>query len=180
MQKGENGFACFLLSLLTLGIIRFFSVPQGYVRFVTAFGKFRRKCEPGLGHCVSFLGLYQKPTRLVPIMEQVRDYPKESVFTRDGVKCRIDSVVFFTIKDSFKAVFEVEDHEAAIFSLVRATLRNECGNLAARELLSGRERLADRLRSQLDKDTEPWGISVRLVEITDIAMTVNDKEEVLT
>jgi regulator of protease activity HflC (stomatin/prohibitin superfamily) len=85
----------------------------------------------------------------------------------------IDSVVFYTIKDPFKATFEIENYRGAVESLVQATLRNECGNLSARELLAGRQKLADQLRSQLDKDTAPWGIAVRLVEITDIRMTTN-------
>lgn len=167
----ENHVVCALLSLATLGIFRFFTVPQGYVRFVTLFGKFVRYCLPGLGRCLSLLGLYERPTQLVPTMEQVRDYPRETVFTRDGVQCVIDSVVFFTLNDPFKAVFEVQDYEQAIRSLVQAALRNECGNLAARELLSGRQKLADLLRTELENDTAPWGITVRLVEITDINMS---------
>jgi regulator of protease activity HflC (stomatin/prohibitin superfamily) len=174
MQQDENKSATALLTLLALGIVRFFSVPQGFVRFVTAFGKFRRKCDPGLGRCNWLWGLYEKPTRLLPVMEQVFPLASERVFTRDGVLCKIESVVFFRLDDTFKAAFEVQDYERGIEGLVQATLRNECGNLAARELLSGRQKLADRLREQLDKDTAPWGVAVRLVEITGIEMSVND------
>ena len=174
MESSENTFACAILSLLTLGVVRFFSVPQGYVRFVTAFGKFRRKCEPGLGHCLSFWGMYQRPTRLVPIMEQVYPLSSERVLTRDGVLCRVDSVVFFTLVDTFKAIFEVQNYEAGIANLVQSTLRNSCGKMAARELLAGREQLAQDLKGHLDKDTAPLGINVRLVEITGIEMSVND------
>jgi regulator of protease activity HflC (stomatin/prohibitin superfamily) len=174
MQSGENKFACFILSLMTLGVVRFFSVPQGYVRFVTAFGKFRRKCDPGLGHCLSFLGLYQKPTRLVPIMEQVYPLSSERVYTSDGLMCTINTVIFFTLQDTYKAIFEIQNYEKGIESLIESTVRNECGRLAARELLSARQKLADQLKAHLDTDTAPWGISVRLVEITGIEIRGNE------
>jgi regulator of protease activity HflC (stomatin/prohibitin superfamily) len=173
-SSAGNKLVCVLLSVFTLGVRRFFSVPQGYARIVTAFGKFIRAAQPGLNSCLSLWGLYQRPGMLVPIMEQVREYPKENVFTRDGVGCTIDVVVFFTIREPGKAVFEVEDYETAIRNLIQATLRNECGNLATRELLAGREKLAQRLKESLEKDTAPWGISVRLVELTGIEMTANN------
>jgi len=157
-----------LLTALTLGIVRFFSVPQGYYRIITQWGKYVGYAEPGLAKCLYLWGFYRKPDRLVPYLEQVRDYPKEIVFTKDGVECEIDTVVFFKIVDIFKAIYEVEDYEEAIKSLVQAILRNECGNLSARELLAGRKKLAEELRKQLDIDTEPWGIEVRLVEIKGI------------
>jgi regulator of protease activity HflC (stomatin/prohibitin superfamily) len=173
----ENRIACVLLTILTAGVFRFFSVPQGYVRIITAFGKLVAIAEPGLGSCLSLFGLYQKPGTLVPTMEQVRTYKGEDVITRDGVGCSLDLVVFFRVDDPMKAVFEVEDYELAIMSLVQATLRNECGHLPARELLSSREKLASRLREILVTDTSPWGISARLVEITGIGMAEGNERK---
>jgi len=165
-----------LLTVLTLGVLRFYAVPQGYVRIVTAFGKFVRVSTPGLSSCLTLWGFYQKPGSLIPTKEQVRDYEDEDVFTKDGVECVIDTVIFFKIEDALKAMFEVDDYEMAIKSLVQAILRNECGNLSARELLASRKKLTDELRSQLDVDTDPWGIKVRLVEIKGIKiMTSNPR-----
>jgi regulator of protease activity HflC (stomatin/prohibitin superfamily) len=113
-------------------------------------------------------GLYQKAGVVVPVMEQVKDYKKEEVFTRDGVRCTIDTVVYFKITDPAKAVFDIDDYETAIRELVRATLRNECGDLPAMELLAGRRKLIENLRKTLGAETQPWGITVRLVEITEI------------
>ena len=170
MEESENKVVFFLVSLATLGIWRFFSVPQGYVCLVTAFGKYIRQVDPGLGSCLSFWGLYQRPYKLVSVKQQTRNYPKESVFTGDGVRCAIDVFVVYKIVDPVKAVFEIENYEGAIKSLVQATLRNECGNLAARQLLAGRQQLVKKLKETLDTETETWGISVQNVEITEIEM----------
>lgn len=172
---GEDNKLAVFLTVLTLGIVRFYAVPQGYYRVVTAFGRFIRVSHPGLSHCLSMFGLYQKPGSLIPSMEQVRDYEHETVFTKDGVECVIDTVVFFRIEDVLKAVYEVEDYEEAIKSLVQAILRNECGNLSARELLASRKKLTEQLREQLDIDTNPWGIQVRLVEIKGINILTNNQ-----
>ncbi len=163
-----NDFTCFLLSLLTLGIRRYFSVPQGQEYIITAFGKCVRTAKPGLGSCLSLWGLYQKPYKLVPVKEQVKDYKEEDVFTRDGVRCTIHTVVYFTITDAVKATFDIDNYETAIRELVRAALRNECGDLPAMQLLAGRRKLIENLLKTLSKDTAPWGIAVRLVEITEI------------
>lgn len=164
----RNRFACFFLTLLTLGIRRFFSVPQGHELLITAFGKCVRTAKPGLGSCRSWWGFYQKPFKLVLVKEQVKDYKEEEVFTRDGVRCTINTVVYFTITDPIKAIFDIDDYEKAIFELVRASLRNECGDFPAMQLLAGRRKLIESLRKTLETDTKPWGISVRLVEITEI------------
>jgi regulator of protease activity HflC (stomatin/prohibitin superfamily) len=113
-------------------------------------------------------GLYQKPFKLVSVKEQVKDYKEEEVYTRDGVRCTINTVVYFTITDPIKAVFDVDDYEKAIFELVRAALRNECGDLPTMQLLASRRKLIENLRKTLESDTQPWGITVRLVEITEI------------
>lgn len=170
----EDNRLAHVLTLTTAGLRRFYAVPQGYCRLVTAFGKFRKVSQPGLSSCLSFWGLYQKPGDLIPTKEQVRDYEDEKVFTKDGVECVIDTVVFFRIADVRRAVYEVEDYELAIKSLVQAILRNECGNLAARELLASRKQLTEQLRTQLDVDTDPWGIKVRLVEIKGIRIITNN------
>lgn len=171
-DRAENSTLCALLSLATLGILRFFTVPQGYIRFVTLFGKPLRYAQPGLNRCLSLLGLYEQPGPYIPTKEQIIDHEVDMVFTKDGVKCTVEIVVFYRIIDAVKAVYEITDYKKAIGDLVKAMLRNECGGLAARELLASRQRLASNLRDSLDKDTEPWGIDVRLVEIKGIDIAV--------
>jgi len=154
-----------LLTILTLGIIQFFIVPQGYCRVITQWGRFVRIVKPGMGYCWSLWGLFQKPAALVPIMEQIRDYSEEMVYTKDGVEVIIDTAIYFTIFDPFKALFEVQNYDQAIQASIQSILRNECGKLTTRELFSGRSGLTTTLQEQLTEVASPWGITVRLVEI---------------
>jgi regulator of protease activity HflC (stomatin/prohibitin superfamily) len=164
-----------ILTLLTLGILKFFIVKQGTTRVIMRFGKFHRAAPPGIGACASFWGLVQRLGPEVSLAEQIDPYDREMVFTADGVKCFIDVIICYKVTDPCKALFEVSNYRDAIKSIVQAVLRNECGKLPARILLSGREQLTCSLRTALEKDAAPWGVAVRLVEIKNIDISVQEK-----
>lgn len=169
--EAERPLVCKLLGLLTLGIYKFYAVPQGKALVVTALGKYRKACEPGLGCILSLWGLYQHPYKDVPLMacrEFATPYENEAVVTSDGITCRLDVMVCYRIVDAGKALFEVDDYERAMANMIRAVLRRECAKQPAETLRASRDQLAETLRGTLDRDVALWGIKVRLVEITEI------------
>jgi hypothetical protein len=169
--EAERPFVCKLLGLLTLGIYKFYAVPQGKALVVTALGKYRKACQPGLGCILSLWGLYQHPYKDAPLIackEFVTPYENEPVITSDGITCRLDLMICYRVTDAGKALFEVDDYERAIVNMIRAVLRREAAKQPAQTLRASREQLAETLRGSLDRDVAPWGIKVRLVEITEI------------
>jgi len=169
--EAERPLVCKLLGLLTLGIYKFYAVPQGKALVVTALGKYRKACEPGLGCILSLWGLYQHPYKDVPLMacrEFATPYENEAVVTSDGITCRLDVMVCYRIVDAGKALFEVDDYERAMANMIRAVLRRECAKQPAQTLRASRDQLAETLRGTLDRDVALWGIRARLVEITEI------------
>jgi hypothetical protein len=162
---------CKLLGFLTLGIYKFYAVPQGKALVVTALGKYRKACEPGLGGILSFWGLYQHPYKNVPLVqwkEYAAPYENETVTASDGIKCRLDVIICYRVADPGKALFEVDNYEGAMENMVRAVLRSECAKQPAQTLVGSREQMAGVLRGTLEKNVAPWGIMVRLLEITNI------------
>jgi len=175
--EAERPLVCKLLGLLTLGIYKFYAVPQGKALVVTAFGKYRKACEPGLGCLLSLWGLYQHPHKDVPLItckEFAAQYENEPVITSDGLTCRLDVMICYRIVDAGKALFEVDDYERALVNMIRAVLRREVAKQPADTLRASREQLAGALRSALDRDVAPWGIKVRLVEITEIRVPASE------
>ncbi len=169
--EAERPLVCKLLGLLTLGIFKFYAVPQGKALVVTAFGKYRKACEPGLGCILSLWGLYQHPYKDVPLItckEFATPYENEPVITSDGITCRLDLLICYKVVDAGKALFEVDDYERAITNMIRAVLRRECAKQPAQMLRDSRGRLAETLRGALEKDVASWGVKVRLVEIVNI------------
>jgi hypothetical protein len=165
---------CKLLGFLTLGIYKFYAVPQGKALVVMAMGKYRKACEPGLGALLSFWGLYQHPykdTPLIECKEYADPYENETVVTSDGVKCGLDVMICHKIIDPGKALFEVDNCRQAIENMVRAVLRSEYAKQPAQSLRASREQMARTLRETLERGVAPWGVQIRMVEITNLDIT---------
>ena len=179
-----------LLTLLTLGVRKYFIVEQGQAKIVVRFGKPKYVAEPGLHWCLSLWGLVdrvgifvytevilgekgvrkheRKSFDYIQTREIVDEHREENVMTKDGNRCALEAVLYYRIQDPMKAVYEVTDYTLAIEKLVQSLLRNECGKYAVRELMASRESIARELQVSLERETQPWGVSVRLVELKTI------------
>jgi regulator of protease activity HflC (stomatin/prohibitin superfamily) len=67
--------------------------------------------------------------------------------------------------DPLKAIVEVENYLYAKSQLAQTTMRSILGEVELDGLLSEREELNARLQKILDKQTDPWGIKVSMVEV---------------
>ncbi len=92
------------------------------------------------------------------------EIPPQDVITRDNVSLKVNAVVYFRVLDPNKAVVEVENYLYATSQLAQTTLRSIIGQSQLDELLSERDKINVELQGILDKQTEPWGIKVSLVE----------------
>ncbi|MSP40512.1 MAG: slipin family protein [Deltaproteobacteria bacterium] len=96
------------------------------------------------------------------------DIPPQDVITRDNVSVKVNAVLYFRVLDPNKAVLEVENYLFATSQLAQVTLRSVCGQGELDDLLSEREKINSRIQDILDKQTDPWGIKVVLVELKHI------------
>jgi regulator of protease activity HflC (stomatin/prohibitin superfamily) len=62
----------------------------------------------------------------------------------------------------------VEHYLFATSQLAQVTLRSVCGQALLDELLAEREKINSRIQEIIDKQTDPWGIKVVLVELKHI------------
>jgi regulator of protease activity HflC (stomatin/prohibitin superfamily) len=92
------------------------------------------------------------------------EIPPQDVITRDNISITVNAVVYFRVLDPNKAVVEVENYLYATSQLAQTTLRSIIGQSQLDELLSERDKINLKLQDVLDKQTEPWGIKVSLVE----------------
>ena len=96
------------------------------------------------------------------------DIPPQDVITRDNVSVKVNAVLYFRVLDPNLAVREVENYLFATSQLAQVTLRSVCGQGELDELLAEREKINSRIQDILDKQTDPWGIKVVLVELKHI------------
>ena len=98
----------------------------------------------------------------------VLDVPPQDVITKDNVSIKVNAVIYFRVMTPEDAVVQVEDFLYATGQLAQTTLRSIVGQAELDEILVEREKINRQLQSILDRQTDPWGIKVSLVEIKHI------------
>jgi len=93
------------------------------------------------------------------------DVPPQDIITKDNVSVKVNAVVYYRVMDPIKAVVEVEDYDFATSQISQTTLRSVIGQVELDELLSNREKINTALQEIIDKQTDPWGVKVSVVEI---------------
>ncbi|HEY4717218.1 MAG TPA: slipin family protein [bacterium] len=119
---------------------------------------------PGIIYVIPVIDqLWRVSLRLVTM-----DVPSQDVITKDNVSLKVNAVVYFRVLDPQKAVIQVENYLYATSQLAQTTLRSVCGHAELDDLLSEREKINKQIQEILDKQSDPWGIKVTLVEVKHI------------
>ena len=162
-------------------------VKQAQCMVIEKFGKFDRIIESGLRFLVPVMDSpraiqwrYKKvdisgveyvitaPQKTIDLREQVFDFAKQNVITRDNVTIEIDAMLYFQITDVKKAVYEIANLPDAIEKLCKTSLRNVVGKLTLDECLTSRDKINSELLQVMDDATDKWGVKVNRVELKDI------------
>jgi regulator of protease activity HflC (stomatin/prohibitin superfamily) len=122
--------------------------------------------------------LYQPGLRLlIPLVDKMvridqrvvtLTIPPQELITRDNVPARVNAVLMFQIVEPLKAILAVENYAIATSQIAQTTLRSLLGRADLDTLLAHREDLNSDLRTIIEKQTKPWGVEVRVVEIKDV------------
>ena len=147
-----------------LASVRQINQYQRGVKFT--LGKFSSVMEPGWRIVIPVFQSYQK----VDIRIKAVDVPDQNAITRDNVTVKVNAVIYYKVSDAPKAIIEVEDFRYAISQYAQTTMRNIVGEVTLDELLSSRDKIADRIREIVDKETDAWGLKVQNVELKDVSL----------
>lgn len=154
----------FIVFFLLLISIRQINQYERGVKFT--LGKFTSIMQPGWRIVWPVIQNYQK----VDVRIKAVDVPDQNAITRDNVSVRVNAVIYYKVSDADKAVIEVEDFRYAISQYAQTTMRNIVGEVTLDELLSSRDKIADRIREIVDKETDAWGLKVQNVELKDVSL----------
>jgi regulator of protease activity HflC (stomatin/prohibitin superfamily) len=94
--------------------------------------------------------------------------PPQDVITRDNVSVKVNAVVYFRVINPIAAIVNVEKHLFAMSQLAQTTLRSVLGTVELDDLLAEREKINLRLQEIVDRQSEPWGLKVSLLEVRDV------------
>ncbi len=156
---------CLLVVLLIILIANIQIVPQAHAYVVERLGSYRETWSNGLHVKIPFI---DRVSKKVNLMEQVVDFPPQSVITKDNVRMQIDTVVYYQITDCKLYAYGVTNPIFAIENLTATTLRNMIGELDLDGTLTSRDTINTKMRAILDQATDAWGIKVNRVELKNI------------
>ena len=172
----------FFIALVVLAIVlvkkSLVIIPQSETKIIERLGKYYATLRPGINIIIPFIdrakdivamrnGRYVY-SNTIDLREQVYDFDKQNVITKDNVQTQINALLYFQIVDPFKAVYEISNLPNAIEKLTQTTLRNIIGELELDQTLTSRDTVNTKLRAVLDDATNKWGIKVNRVELQDI------------
>jgi len=113
--------------------------------------------------------IFQSMTK-VDMRVKAVDVPDQKAITKDNISVDVNAVIYWKVVEASKSVLEVESFRYAVSQLAQTTMRNAVGEIELDELLSQRDNVSERIRSVVDKATDPWGIKVDNVELKDISL----------
>ena len=153
-------------------------IPQSETRIIERLGKYHATLQPGINIIIPFIDSAKNIVTLnrgrylysssIDLREQVYDFDKQNVITKDNIQMQINALLYFQIVDPFKAVYEINNLPNAIEKLTQTTLRNIIGEMELDQTLTSRDTVNTKLRAVLDEATNKWGIKVNRVELQDI------------
>ena len=154
-------------------------VSQSETLIVERLGKYNRTLNAGINVILPIIEKAKETiarrqdgrliaTSRIDMREQVYDFDKQSVITKDNVMTEINALLYFQIVDPMKAVYEIQNLPVAIEKLTQTTLRNVVGEMELDETLTSRDTINSKLRNVLDDATNKWGVKVNRVELQDI------------
>ena len=177
-----NIIACVFVAAIILVIIfakmSIVIISQSETKIIERLGKYHATLRPGINIIIPFIdhakdivvmraGRYAY-TSSIDLREQVYDFDRQNVITKDNIQMQINALLYFQIVDPFKAVYEINNLPNAIEKLTQTTLRNIIGDMELDQTLTSRDTINTKLRSVLDDATNKWGIKVNRVELQDI------------
>jgi len=158
----DNYFWLVLVVGLIVLLVYTLRILREYERSVVfQLGRFWKVKGPGL---VIVIPGIQQMVR-VDLRTVTMDVPSQDVISRDNVSVKVNAVVYFRVVDPEKAIIQVENFLIATGQLAQTTLRAVLGKHELDEMLAEREKLNLDIQTQLDVQTDAWGIKVSTVEI---------------
>ncbi len=145
-----------ILALMSVKVLRPYEVG-----LVERLGKYKRKIESGIHFIMPLL----ENVQIVDLRERVVDIQPQEVICKDNVVVVVDAIIYYQIVDPVKAKYNVNNFLLAIMKLAQTNLRSIIGEMELDETLSGRDIINVKLREELDKITDKWGVKVTRVEI---------------
>ena len=161
-----------LLGVLVFLVFASIKIIDQYERgIILTLGSYSYTLQPGLRLVIPFIQRLIK----VDIRISTSDIPQQEVITKDNVPVGINAVVYFQVTRPEDAILKIQNFTYATTQYAQTALRDVIGGVELDTLLTERQKLADEIKSIVDKETVDWGIDVTSIKIQDIELPADMK-----
>ncbi len=161
------GIALFVLAGIVALSLKMANTWQKFV--VLRAGKLQGVRGPGL---FMIIPIVDNVVAVIDERIQTTAFNAEQALTRDTVPVNVDAIIFWHVHDAQKAALAITDYRLAIDRVAQTSLREMIGSSMLGALLSDRRAADQKLSEDIGSKTGEWGITVRSVEIRDVAIPV--------
>lgn len=161
-----GGFVSFILSVMVSRTL--YVIPEYQRVVLLRLGKFIGVKGPGLFWVIPYPPFFRSVAAMLDIRVQTRIIKAAETLTSDNVPVGCEAVIFMRVEDPERAALHVENYSEAVFQAANSALKDTVGNLELTDLLSNREKVAERLKTIIDSAARSYGVDVSSVEITDV------------
>src|SRR5947208_14408620 len=158
----------FIVLVVLIGVSSAIRIINEYERGVLfRLGRLMALKGPGLRLIIPF-GI----DRLVKIdlRTVTLEVPPQEVITLDNVTIKVNAVIYFLIVDPRNAVTKVANFINATSQITETTLRSLLGQSSLHDVLANRHKINTSPQHIIDAQTDPCGIKVSTVHITDAGL----------
>ena len=157
-----------ILVLAALLVAAALKMANNWEKFVILrAGKLRGVKGPGL---FLIIPVVDNVVAIIDERIQTTAFSAEAALTKDTVPVNVDAIIFWFVHDAQKAALNITNYREAIDRVSQTSLREMIGSSMLSALLSERDVADTLLRDEIGRKTADWGISVKSVEIRDVAI----------
>lgn len=150
---------------------------------IERFGEFKAVLTPGVHFIIPFVdrpktyswnfllsqnGVTQRVTKRgmtrVPTKNEVMDFPKQAVITRDNAMIHLDAVLNYKIINAKDMIYNSQNLPHMLSKLLQAQIRNVAGMLDVDQIIEDNSAM-DRVSQQMAAVAGRWGVHIEFVRI---------------
>ncbi len=161
------GAALFVVAIIAAAALKMANTWQKFV--ILRAGKLQGVKGAGL---FLIIPIIDNVVAVIDERIQTTAFSAEAALTKDTVPVNVDAIIFWFVQDAQKAALNITNYREAIDRVAQTSLREMIGSSMLAALLSERSAADELLRGEIGRKTADWGISVKSVEIRDVAIPV--------
>ncbi len=104
----------------------------------------------------------------IDMREAVFDFVKYRVFTNDTVELQVHAIMYYTIVDVRKAVYEVDDLAGAITGFTQTQLKDVFGSMSFAKCIQSQQEINDHMKANVGQKFSKFGLKTERLEILEI------------